>query len=135
VPAVTRGFLFCDVRGYSAYTDAHGDHAARELLSTFRALVREVIGAYDGSEIRTEGDSFYVVFASVSAAVDAGLSILDSLDQASAQQPDRPIRAGVGVHAGEAEDTSDGIISGAVNATTGFPDPWDVATEGFVPWP
>lgn len=115
MPALTRGFLFCDLRGYSAYTDAHGDHAARELLRAYRSLVREVIGSFDGSEIRTEGDSFYVVFGSVSSAVDAGLTILDSLGIASRERPDQPIRAGIGVHAGEAEDTSEGIVSGAVN--------------------
>ena len=115
MPAQTRGFLFCDLRGYSAYTDAHGDRAARELLAAYRATVREVIGSFEGSEIRTEGDSFYVVFGSVSNSVEAGLGILAALETASRDRPETPIHAGVGVHAGEAEDTSEGIVSGAVN--------------------
>ena len=34
----TRGFLFSDLRGYSAFTDAHGDDAARALGLTPAAL-------------------------------------------------------------------------------------------------
>ena len=55
----TRGFLSADLRGYSAFTERHGDQAARELLSRYRRSVRKVIASFDGAEIRTEGDSFY----------------------------------------------------------------------------
>lgn len=69
--------------------------------------MREVIGGFGGAEIRTEGDSFYVVFASVAEAVRAGLAILATVEE--------PIRVGIGIHAGESEDSEEGIVSGAVN--------------------
>ena len=103
----TRAFLFADLRGYTAYVERHGDSVGRELLRTFRTAVREVIGTFGGAEIRTEGDSFYVVFASVAEAVQAGLAIL------AAVKP--PINVGIGIHAGESEDSDEGIVSGAVN--------------------
>ena len=103
----TRAFLFADLRGYTAYVERHGDSAGRELLRTFRAAVREVIGTFGGAEIRTEGDSFYVVFASVAEAVRAGLAILAAVEE--------PIKVGIGIHAGESEDSDEGIVSGAVN--------------------
>ena len=78
----TRGFLFADLRGYSAFAERQGDQAARELLTRFRQSVRQVIGSFDGAEIRTEGDSFYVVFDSVSHAVRAGLAILAAVAEA-----------------------------------------------------
>ena len=87
--------------------ERHGDSAGRELLRTFHAAVREVIGTFGGAEIRTEGDSFYVVFASVAEAVRAGLAILAAVEP--------PIRVGMGIHAGESEDSDEGIVSGAVN--------------------
>jgi class 3 adenylate cyclase len=31
-PALTRGFMFCDLRGYTTFVEAHGDRAAAELL-------------------------------------------------------------------------------------------------------
>ena len=114
-PAHTRGFLFADLRGYSAFTERHGDQAARELLTSYRQSVREVIGKFDGAEIRTEGDSFYVVFDSVSQAVRAGLAILAAVAEPSADAEPHPVLVGIGIHAGEAEDSAEGIVSSAVN--------------------
>jgi class 3 adenylate cyclase len=111
----TRGFLFADLRGYSAFTELHGDVAARELLRRYRGSVREVIGRFGGAEIRTEGDSFYVVFLSVAEAVRAGLAITAAVREGAGQPAGHPIQVGVGIHAGESEDSEEGIVSGAVN--------------------
>ena len=35
----THGFLFADLRDYTSYVEAHGDHAGAELLRRYRALV------------------------------------------------------------------------------------------------
>jgi len=113
--SLTRGFLFADLRGYSAFTDEHGDAAARELLGRYRSAVRDVIARYGGAEIRTEGDSFYVVFISVSDAVEAGLAILESAATSGREAASPPIRVGMGVHAGETVDSAEGIVSAAVN--------------------
>ena len=51
-----------DLRGYTAFAESRGDIAAAELLDRYRALVRAVVADMDGAEIKTEGDSFYVVF-------------------------------------------------------------------------
>jgi class 3 adenylate cyclase len=108
----TRGFLFSDLRGYTAFVEAKGDQAGVELLDRYRALVRRVIARYDGAEIRTEGDSVYVVFPNASAAVEAGLGIV----AAAAEAPtDHPIRVGIGIHAGETVATTEGLVGGAVN--------------------
>jgi class 3 adenylate cyclase len=114
-PPQTRGFLFADLRGYSAFTERHGDQAARELLTRYRRSVREVIGKFDGAEVRTEGDSFYVVFHSVSHAVRAGLAILEAVAEPSPGASAHPVLVGIGIHAGETEDSAEGIVSGAVN--------------------
>lgn len=111
----TRGFLFADLRGYSPFTERYGDQAARELLASYRRLVRKVIASFDGAEIRTEGDSFYVVFDSVSQAVRAGLAILAAVAEPSADAAAHPVLVGIGIHAGEAEDSAEGIVSSAVN--------------------
>src|SRR6187402_3808577 len=109
----TRGFLFADLRGYSEFTDRHGDAAARELIARYRAAVRAVIDEHMGAEIRTEGDSFYVVFDSVAETVLAGMAIVDACEEAS--RAGHPMRVGVGIHAGETLDAEEGIVSAAVN--------------------
>ena len=109
------GFLFADLRGYTADAESRGDDWAAELLDRYRATVREILAELDGAEIRTEGDSFYVVFGSASQAVAAGLEIVARCAAATAADPERPIRVGVGIHAGEAAERADGYIGTAVN--------------------
>jgi class 3 adenylate cyclase len=111
----TRGFLFADLRGYSAYTEREGDEAARRLIGRFRELVRHEIDAHSGAEIRTEGDSFYVVFDSVAEAVLAGVDISNAAAAESTRAAGAPIRVGIGIHAGETRDGEEGIVSSAVN--------------------
>ena len=113
--APTRGFLFADLRGYTEFVESNGAAAAAELLERYRALVRGLTTEFDGAEIRTEGDSFYVVFESVSRAVRAGLGIVEAAATESAVHPDQPIRVGVGVHAGETVETADGYVGSPVN--------------------
>ncbi len=112
--AHTRAFLFADLRGYSAFTERHGDEAAAQLIGRYRDLVREKIAAFDGAEIRTEGDSFYIVFDSVGDAVSAAAAIRDAAVKTDDGRGS-PIRVGIGVHAGEARDGQQGIVSSAVN--------------------
>jgi class 3 adenylate cyclase/ABC-type branched-subunit amino acid transport system substrate-binding protein len=107
---ITRGFLFADLRGYTDYVEQRGAAAAAALLTQYRKLVREAIGQFNGAEIKTEGDSFYVVFDSVSNAVRCGLAIT-----AAAKAEDEPIAVGVGIHAGEAIEADGAYIGSPVN--------------------
>ena len=111
----TRGFLFADLRDYTRFVEVHGDQAAAELLARFRVLVREVIARFNGAEIRTEGDSFYVVFSSASAAVQGGLAILEAAAAAGGEPGADALQVGVGVHAGETAETPEGFVGSAVN--------------------
>ncbi len=113
--SITRGFLFADLRGYTAFVEARGAAEAADLLLRYRALVRGLVSSHAGAEIRTEGDSFYIVFTAVSAAVQCGLAIVDGARAASAERPDAPILVGVGIHAGETIETADGYVGGPVN--------------------
>jgi TolB-like protein/class 3 adenylate cyclase len=114
-PATTHGFLFADLRGYTRFVEMRGDEAAAALLGRYRALVRQAIGEFGGAEIRTEGDSFYVVFGSASSAVMGGLAILAAAADSSRTDPGQPVRVGIGVHAGETSETGEGPIGSAVN--------------------
>ena len=111
----TRGFLFADLRGYTDFVEARGATAAAELLDRYRALVRAAIAQFEGAEVKTEGDSFYVVFGYVSTAVRCALVIAQSAGRASSEHPDTPIRVGIGIHAGETVETTDGFVGSPVN--------------------
>ena len=73
----TRGFLFADLRGYTASSRGTA-RSRRRAPVRYRAIVRQAVAELDGAEIKTEGDSFYVVFSAVSGAVLCGLAIVDA---------------------------------------------------------
>jgi branched-chain amino acid transport system substrate-binding protein len=114
VDSVTRGFLFSDLRGYTGFVERHGAAAAVGLLTAYRELVRAEVDRFDGAEIRTEGDSFYVVFDSVAAAVRCGLGIATAAAAAS-EGSERRIDVGIGIHAGETIETTEGYVGSPVN--------------------
>jgi branched-chain amino acid transport system substrate-binding protein len=113
--SITRGFLFSDLRGYTAFVETHGATTAATLLSRYRELARTAIARFGGAEIKTEGDSFYVVFSSVSSAVRCGLTIAADAASVSLEHPDQPIRVGIGIHAGETVEMGGGYVGSPVN--------------------
>ncbi len=112
--AVPRAFLFADLRDYTAFVEGAGDRAAADLIRSYRELIRGRLRAHDGAEIKTEGDSFYIVFPSATQAISFGV---DVLQEASARRTARatPLRFGMGVHAGEAVALDNQFVGSAVN--------------------
>jgi predicted ATPase/DNA-binding SARP family transcriptional activator len=72
-------FLFTDIEGSTRLMRRLGEAAYGEILEQHRRLVRGALARHDGVEVRTEGDAFFVVFASapdaVAAAVDAQVAL------------------------------------------------------------
>ena len=110
-----RCFLFADLRGYTAFVERAGNAAGAALLEDYLFLTRRAVAQHRGAEIRTEGDGFYAVFPSASGAILCGLDIVRGAREASADRPERPIRVGVGINAGEAVQTAEGFVGSAVN--------------------
>ena len=77
--------------------------------------MRSIVPQFGGAEVKTEGDSFYVVFPSASGAVMCGLSIAAAASAMTAEDPSLPLRVGIGIHAGETAETSEGYVGSAVN--------------------
>jgi class 3 adenylate cyclase len=110
----TLTFLFADLREYTAFVERHGDVAATTLIADYRRLVRGEVAKAKGAEVKTEGDSFYVVFEAASDAVRCAISVLREADRYSRDRPDRPMRVGVGIHAGEPQPHEGQYVGGAV---------------------
>ena len=110
-----RCFLFADLRGYTAFLERAGNAAGVALLDDYLAITRAAVAQHHGAEIKTEGDGVYAVFPSASGAILCGLDIVRGAAEASKDRPDRPIHVGVGINAGEAEQTAGGFVGSAVN--------------------
>jgi hypothetical protein len=73
--AQLRTFMIADVRGYTRYTQQHGDEAAAGLAARFADLVQAAVRAHDGRLIELRGDEALVVFESARNALRAALAL------------------------------------------------------------
>ena len=105
-----RTFLIADVRGYTRYTQQHGDEAAAALATGFADIVRSVVSAHEGRLIELRGDEALVVFQSARQALQAALGV-----QAAVAEKELPRGVGIGVDAGEAVPVGKGYRGGALN--------------------
>jgi class 3 adenylate cyclase/ABC-type transport system substrate-binding protein len=108
--AQLRTFLIADVRGYTRYTQQHGDEAAAELASTFAEVVGEAVASHEGRVIELRGDEALVVFDSARQALQAALAV-----QAAIAARELARGVGIGIDAGEAVPVGKGYRGGALN--------------------
>ena len=67
-------FVFADIAGYTALTEAHGDEDAAELAAQFCRAISDVAAASGGELIKTIGDAVMVRHSAPAEAVELGLA-------------------------------------------------------------
>ncbi|MDQ6710845.1 MAG: adenylate/guanylate cyclase domain-containing protein, partial [Candidatus Dormibacteraeota bacterium] len=100
LPTGTVTFLFTDIQGSTRLIQELGD-GYTAVHTQHNELLRTAIADHHGRELRTEGDSFFAVFASAVDAVcaaEAGQRALKDQPWPSGVQ----LRVRMGVHTGEA---------------------------------
>jgi predicted ATPase/class 3 adenylate cyclase len=70
LPTGTITFLFTDIEGSTQLLNRLGDRYA-DLLAEHQIILRTVIAKYNGHEVGTEGDAFFVAFARAADAIAA----------------------------------------------------------------
>lgn len=102
-------FVFADLAGFTALTEAHGDVEAIEIASDFADRVRALLAEHHAEEIKTIGDEVMLRVPDASDAVRLGLRITKEL--AAHGRP--PVR--VGMHSGPAVSRDGDWFGGTVN--------------------
>ena len=108
LPRGTVTFLFTDIEGSTRLLQQLGDRYSR-ILEECRRLLRAAFQEWNGHEVDTQGDAFFVAFA---RATDAMSAAVDSL-RALAVHPwpeDVVVRVRMGLHTGEPQLSSEGYI-------------------------
>jgi predicted ATPase/class 3 adenylate cyclase len=106
-------FVFTDIERSTDLLRALGP-GFTEVLEAHNAIMRRAIDAHGGTEIRTEGDSFFCAFPSASEAVAACLDAQLAL-RSHPWPLGGEVRARMGVHTGQAELGGDDYVSLAVH--------------------
>jgi WD40 repeat protein/class 3 adenylate cyclase len=114
VPAI-RTFLIADVRGYTAFTQQHGDEAAARLAGRFAEIAQEGVEACGGELLELRGDEALCVFMSARNALRAATELADAFSEASVDDPTLPLGVGFGLDAGEAVAVAGGYRGSALN--------------------
>ncbi|MDQ2914682.1 MAG: hypothetical protein M3T56_15735 [Chloroflexota bacterium] len=70
-PAGTVTMLFSDIEGSTLSVKSLGPDRWERILEVHSRIIRAALATYGGTEVRTEGDSFFAVFTSPTAAIAA----------------------------------------------------------------
>jgi class 3 adenylate cyclase len=106
-------FLIADIRGYTRFTQEHGDAAAARLTTRFSELAHSIADQYDGRIVEVRGDEVLAVFASARQALLAAHTLQARCAEEAATHSDLPLAIGVGMDVGEPIPMEDGGYRGA----------------------
>jgi predicted ATPase/class 3 adenylate cyclase len=108
LPSGTVTFVFTDVEGSTRLLHELGADSYAALLSEHRRLLRAAFARYDGVEVDTQGDAFFVAFATAPAALAAAGELTEALSPGA-------IRVRVGIHTGTPLVTEEGYVGADVH--------------------
>jgi predicted ATPase/class 3 adenylate cyclase len=108
LPSGTVTLLFTDIEGSTQLARRFGPRYD-DLLAAHRRVLRETIAVHGGTEVDTQGDAFFVVFAGAHDAVAAAADVQRALAHGPA---DDAVRVRMGIHTGEPTLTADGYYVG-----------------------
>jgi predicted ATPase/class 3 adenylate cyclase len=109
LPTGTLTLLFSDIEGSTSLLNRLGNDRYASALSTQRSICRAAFAQWQGREMGTEGDSFFVVFTSVGDAVNAAVHVQRELGRHS-WPAGEPVRVRIGLHTGEPTRHEDGYV-------------------------
>jgi len=108
LPTGTLTLLFTDIEGSTLLLQQLGSSYA-ELLRECRSLLRAAFQQWNGYEVDTQGDAFFVVFERAADAISAAVTIQRALQ--NAVWPDGvSVRVRMGIHTGELQSTEEGYV-------------------------
>src|SRR5690348_5211208 len=103
------------MRGYTRFTQEHGDDAASALAGRFADLVKESMPGFEGELLELRGDEALCVFRSARQALRASVELQRRLRTGSEDESAFPIGVGMGLDAGEAVPTHGGYRGASLN--------------------
>jgi adenylate cyclase len=103
-------FLFADLAGFTALTEAMGDEEAADVVADFCAAVRELLDDHQAEEVKAIGDALMLHVRAPDRAVELGLRIVEDVGSRHYFPVVR-----VGMHTGPAVERGGDWFGAAVN--------------------
>jgi adenylate cyclase len=107
--ADTVTIVFSDIEASTEHAMRMGDQHWFEVLGRHNDVIRRNLEAFDGTEIKSQGDGFMLTFPSARKAVLCCSSIQQELGVLAHRVPEDAVRIRIGLHTGEAivDDSGD----------------------------
>jgi adenylate cyclase len=109
-PSIAATFLFADIAGFTALTEAHGDEEAARVVAEFCEAVSRELPAFGATHVKTIGDALMLRIPEASQAVLLGLRIAQDV-----MRGHRAPAVRVGLHHGPAIERDNDYFGAAVN--------------------
>lgn len=111
-PTVTaeHTFVFADLAGFTALTEAHGDEYAADTAAELVGSARPLIADHGGEEVKALGDALLMRFGDAGAALHAAKDLVCALSRR-----ERSLGLRVGAHTGTAVERQGDWFGTAVN--------------------
>jgi len=106
--SVLATILFTDIVDSTSRANEMGDKAWRELLKAHDTTVRREIARFRGSEVKSLGDGFLVLFDGPARAIHCAQSIIEAMAPLG-------IKVRAGLHTGEVQQTEVDVLGIAVH--------------------
>lgn len=116
-PGATHTFLFADLAGYTALTEAHGDEHAADAAAEFFEHVRSLLPDCGGEEVKAIGDALMVRIADADAAALLARGIICGFGARH-----RALGVRIGMHTGTAVQRGDDWFGATVNLASRVAD-------------
>jgi adenylate cyclase len=113
VSASEHTFLFCDLVGFTALTEAEGDERAAAVAAALQFRVRDVASHHGAEVVKAMGDAAMVRCEDPAGAIRFALRLVDDVDADPVLPPVR-----VGVHSGSAVGHDGDWYGRAVNVAS-----------------
>lgn len=127
-PTEPSTFVFADLAGYTALTDAHGDARAAEVATAFCRSATALAEEYGGEHVKSIGDAVLLRFGDAGQAVHLAARLVNDLGGRH-----EALGVGVGMHTGTAVLQDGDWFGAAVNIAARLADaagPGEVLLSG-----
>jgi adenylate cyclase len=115
--AETATFVFADLAGYAALTEAHGDEHAADVAEAFCQRVRALLSDYGAQEVKTIGDALLIRVSDADQAIALATRLVGD-----SRVETRSLNVRVGMHTGTAVQRGEDWFGGAVNVASRVAD-------------
>jgi len=110
-------FVFADLAGYTALTEAHGDERAAQVAAAFCDELRALLADYGAEEVKAVGDALIVRVPDAGQALELAARIVGDFGAR-----DRALGVRVGMHTGTAVRRGEDWFGSAVNVASRVAD-------------